>query len=94
MACGIAKERNLKTVQKRFGFRIANTAQAVLFGLMHGIPFGMASNSAGAFLLLTALPGFFGWFQGWLNEKRSGGSILPSWLLHGCMNFVTAVLSL
>ena len=84
----------LKTVRKRFGFRTGNAAQAVLFGLMHGIPFGLAAKSLGAFLLLTALPGLFGLFQGWLNEERCGGSILPSWLLHGCMNFITAVLSL
>ena len=84
----------LKRIRCRFGFPAANAAQAVLFGLMHGIPFGLAAKSAGAFLLLTALPGLFGAFQGWLNEKRCGGSILPSWLLHGCMNFATALLSL
>ena len=68
--------------------------QAVLFGLMHGIPFGLATKSVTVFLLLTVLPGLFGGYQGWLNEKRCGGSILPSWLLHGCMNFLTAVLTL
>lgn len=47
-----------------------------------------------AFLLLTLMPGLFGWYEGWLNEKRCGGSIVPSWLLHGCVNFVTGILSL
>lgn len=84
----------LKRMQERFGFKLANAVQALLFGLMHGLPFGLATKSMIVFLLLTALPGLFGAYQGWLNEKRCGGSILPSWLLHGCMNFVTAVLSL
>lgn len=84
----------LKLMQDRFGFRIANAIQAILFGLMHGLPFGLAAMSASAFLLLTALPGLVGAYQGLLNEKHCGGSILPSWLLHGCMNLLTAVLSL
>lgn len=84
----------LKRIQKRAGFMLGNTAQALLFGLMHGVPFALATKSLAAFLLLTLLPGLFGWYQGWLNEKRSAGSIIPSWLLHGCMNFLTGVLSL
>ena len=84
----------LKRIRNRFGFAAGNAVQAVLFGLMHGIPFGLVTKSVAVFLLLTAIPGLFGWYQGWLNEKQCGGSIIPSWLLHGCMNFVTAALSL
>ena len=84
----------LKRVQEKLGFAVGNTVQAVLFGLMHGIPFGIATKSVPAFLLLTLMPGLFGWYQGWLNEKQCGGSIVPSWVLHGCVNFVTAIMSL
>lgn len=84
----------LKRLQNRFCFAAGNAVQAVLFGLMHGIPFGLVTKSAAVFLLLTAIPGLFGWYQGWLNERQCGGSVIPSWLLHGCMNFLTAVLSL
>ena len=84
----------LKRIQNRTGFKMANAIQAILFGLMHGLPFGLATRSAGVSLLLTVLPGLFGAYQGWLNEKRCSGSILPSWLLHGFMNLTTAVLSL
>ena len=75
-------------------YYITTTVQAILFGLMHGIPFGLVTKSAAVFLLLTAISGLFGWYQGWLNESQCGGSVIPSWLLHGCMNFLTAVLSL
>lgn len=84
----------LKRIQSRFGFMTGNCVQALLFGLMHGIPFGLATNNALAFLLLTLIPGLFGWYQGWLNEKKCEGSIIPSWILHGCINLLTAVLSL
>ena len=84
----------LKRIQNRTGFKMANAIQAILFGLMHGLPFGLTTKSVGVFLLLTILPGLFGAYQGWLNEKRCNGSILPSWLLHSCMNLVTAMLSL
>ena len=84
----------LKRFQNRFGFMTGNIIQAMLFGLMHGIPFGLATQNAAALFLLTLIPGLFGWYQGWLNEKQCEGSIIPSWLLHGCMNLLTAGLSL
>ena len=84
----------LKRIQNRFGFMIGNCIQALLFGLMHGIPFGLVTKNVATFFLLTLIPGLFGWYQGWLNEKQCGGSIVPSWLLHSCMNLLTAILSL
>ena len=84
----------LKRIQNRFGFGCGNTVQALLFGLAHGIPFGLVTKSLAAFVLLTAVPSFIGGFQGWLNEKQCGGSVIPSWLMHGCVNFLTAALSL
>ena len=84
----------LKLIQKKAGFAAGNTVQALLFGLMHGIPFGIVTKSIPAFGLLTLLPGLFGWYQGWMNEKQCGGSIVPSWLVHGTVNFITAASSL
>ena len=84
----------LKRIQNKVGFIAGNSVQAFLFGLMHGIPFGLHTKSVLTFVLLTLLPGLFGWYQGWLNEKQCDGSIVPSWLLHGCINFITAAFSL
>ena len=84
----------LKRIKNKFGFGIGNLIQAVLFGLLHGIPFGMATQNILVTVLLTILPGAFGWYQGWLNEKRCGESIVSSWLLHGTMNFIVTCLSL
>lgn len=71
----------LKRIMSKFGFEAGNLLQAILFGLMHGLPFGLATHNITVTVLLTILPGAFGWFQGWLNEKRCGGSIVSSWLL-------------
>ena len=84
----------LKRISNKYGFPAGNTIQALLFGLLHGIPFGLVTKSIFTVILLTLLPGLFGLFQGWLNEKQCDGSIVPSWLLHGCINFLTGVLSL
>ncbi|HHU71316.1 MAG TPA: CPBP family intramembrane metalloprotease [Clostridiales bacterium] len=84
----------LKRIQGRFGFMAGNLVQAILFGLLHGVPFGLATQSIFVAVCMTILPGAFGWYQGWLNEKRCGGSIVSSWLLHGTMNFIVTCFSL
>lgn len=84
----------LKRISGKWGFTAGNIIQALLFGALHGVPFGLATQSIWITLIMTLLPGAFGWFQGWLNEKRAGGSIIPSWLLHGIINTVVAALSL
>lgn len=84
----------LKRIKNKFGFGIGNLIQAVLFGLLHGIPFGLATQNILVTVVLTILPGAFGWYQGWLNEKRCGESIVSSWLLHGTMNFIVTCISL
>ena len=84
----------LKRFGEKFGFITGNIMQAILFGMMHGIPFGLATHNIPVAIVMTILPGAFGWFQGWVNEKRCDGSIIPSWLLHGIINTIVATLSL
>ena len=84
----------LKRISSKWGFAIGNTVQAILFGAVHGIPFGIATHKIFVTIMLTLLPGMLGWYQGWLNEKRCGESIIPSWLLHGTINAIVAGLSL
>lgn len=80
-----------KRLISKCGFAIGNTVQALVFGLLHGLPIGLASGNIWAAISLTLLPGAMGWFQGWMNEKRFSGSILPSWMLHSLMNIVSAL---
>lgn len=78
-----------KRLISRFGFGIGNTVQALLFGLIHGIPIGLAVGNVWVLILVTLLPGAIGWFQGWMNEKYSSGSIVPSWGFHALSNFLS-----
>ena len=84
----------MKRISDRFGFVSADTIQALLFGLLHGIPFGLLTDNVLVGVIMTLLPGAIGCFLGWLNEKRCAGSIVPSWLLHGFINVLTAAMSL
>lgn len=80
-----------KRLIKKLGFALGNTLQALAFGLLHGIPFGLTTGNWAVFLLLVLLPGTIGWLQGWMNEKKSSGSILPSWITHSLMNLAASL---
>ncbi len=82
-----------KRLTNRFGFTVGNTAQAILFGLLHGLPFGFATGNAAVTILLIMLPGSIGWVEGWLNEKYASGSIVPSWIMHAILNILSALSS-
>ena len=60
---------------EKFKFSLGNLMQAFLFGLMHGILMFQVTGMLGA-IVLALLTGTIGWFEGYLNEKQSGGSIL------------------
>lgn len=84
----------LKRVASKWGFVLGNIVQALLFGLLHGVPFGLMSGKVFVAVIMTILPGAMGWYMGWMNEKRYGGSIFPSWLVHGIMNFAITCINL
>ncbi|MCQ2494315.1 MAG: CPBP family intramembrane metalloprotease [Lachnospiraceae bacterium] len=84
----------LKRIQNKFGFAAGNVIQALAFGLMHGVPFGIATHNIGVTILLTILPGMLGFFMGWLNEKKFAGSVVPGWILHGVTNAIVTIISL
>jgi hypothetical protein len=88
------KIKGLWKVSGSVGSGKTTIGEAILFGLLHGVPFGLATQSIFVAVCMTILPGAFGWYQGWLNEKRCGGSIVSSWLLHGTMNFIVTCFSL
>ena len=84
----------LKVLSGKMGAAAANIVQALLFGAMHGVPIFLKTQNAAALVLLTVLPACVGWVLGWLDEKKNGGSIIPSWILHGTINLITALMSI
>jgi len=84
----------LKRVKSKFGLICGITVQALIFGLLHGVPFGMATHNVWVTVALTVLPGALGWYQGWLNETNFKGSIFPSWIMHALVNVLVGCSSL
>lgn len=82
-----------KRLINKFGFVVGNSIQAICFGLLHGVPFFMATNNVAVLILVTLLPTAVGFFMGYLNEKMSEGSIIPSWITHGLLNILSALVS-
>ncbi|WP_061593464.1 CPBP family intramembrane glutamic endopeptidase [Streptococcus gordonii] len=81
---------------KRFSvclpFGVANTIQAALFGLLHGLMF-ISEVSWLQTLLIILCTGGIAAYLGFVNEKKSGGSILASWIMHALANVITGMLS-
>lgn len=82
-----------KRIANKFGFAIGNTIQAILFGSLHGIMLFPAVG-IGKSIIIIIFTGGIGWIMGYINERQSDGSILPSWCLHGIGNTISSILSL
>ncbi|MEK5033195.1 CPBP family intramembrane glutamic endopeptidase [Paenibacillus sp. FSL R7-0302] len=73
------------------GFTAGNSVQAALFGCLHGAMFFSHAGCLNA-LIITLFTAVIGWFMGYINEKLAGGSIVPSWIMHGLANLFTAMM--
>ena len=82
----------LKRLASRLSFVVANTIQATLFGLLHGLMF-IAVLSWQQTLLIILCTGGIAAYMGFVNEKKSEGSILSSWIIHALANVVVGSLS-
>lgn len=83
----------LKRIANRWGFTTANIIQAVIFGILHGAMFFPLVGVLKAGIII-AFTGGIGWCMGYVNEKKAGGSIVPSWLIHGIANLFSASMSM
>ena len=82
----------LKRLSGKIGFTVSNALQSIIFGLMHGALFFTAAGVVKA-ILIVVFTGAIGWCMGYVNEKKSGGSILPSWCIHAAANTFSGICS-
>lgn len=82
----------LKRLQGVFGFLYGNTIQALLFGLVHGVLFFYIADVFIA-LVATVFTVSIAWGMGYVNEKKAGGSILPSWIIYCVSNVFSGICS-
>lgn len=80
----------LKRLTNKFGFNIANFTQALLFGLLHGVMFFVIVGAVKTTIIII-FTGAIAWFMGYINEKNSSGSILPSWIIHTVSNLFAGI---
>ena len=82
-----------KRLINKFGLNTGNLLQAALFGLLHGAMVISITSIFGA-IVVTLITGMAGYLMGYINENLSKGSIVPSWLLHGCTNLVASLVAM
>ena len=82
----------LKRLANKTGFTEANIFQALIFGVIHGAMFFSLTGPVKAVLIIL-FTGIIGWFMGYINEKKAGGSIMPSWMIHSIANIFSGICS-
>lgn len=80
----------LKRLQHRLAFKVANTLQAIVFGLLHGVMFVSVTGLLKAFVIVL-LTSAIAALMGSINEQKAGGSIYPSWIIHAVSNIVSGL---
>lgn len=83
----------LKRLSNKFGFRIANVIQSIIFGLLHGIMFFGLVGVVKAIIIIL-FTGIVAYAMGYVNEKKSNGSILPSWFIHALSNIFASIIAM
>lgn len=80
-----------KKLFKSWGFVLGNLAQALIFWIMHLLIFRLITGGWFNFPQLMALVTSFGLglVFGYSNYRNDGKSILPSWILHGAVNYAS-----
>lgn len=80
----------LKRLASKLGFTKANFIQGLLFGLLHGVMFFPLVGSLKTILIIL-LTSLIALLMGYINEKLSDGSIIPSWIIHATSNFIAGI---
>ena len=82
----------LKRLVNHMPFFFANTIQAIAFGLIHGILF-VSLVSIEITLFITLSTGVIAAYLGFVNEKKAGGSIFTSWIIHALANIFSGIVA-
>ena len=80
----------LKRLANKLGFTKANFIQGLLFGILHGVMFFPLVGNLKSILIIL-MTGFIALAMGYINEKLSGGSIIPSWIIHAISNLIAGL---
>lgn len=76
-----------KRLISKFGFKVGNTLQAIVFMLPHIVTFSKVNSFENVLLCINSA--VMGFAFGYITEKKASGSILPTILLHGLVNIIS-----
>ena len=82
----------LKRLVNHMPFVFANTIQAIAFGLLHGVLFASVVSLEVTFFIIF-FTGAIAAYLGFVNEKKAGGSILTSWIIHALANILSGLVA-
>ena len=82
----------LKRMANHMPFVFANTIQAFAFGLLHGVFFASVVSLDVTFFIIF-FTGAIAVYLGFVNEKKAGGSILTSWIIHALANILSGLVA-
>lgn len=74
----------------KFGEKIGNTVQAIIFGMVHTA--ALPDKNIFAILIVVLLTGGIGYVLGWLSSKKVQGSILYGWVIHATVNILSPII--
>lgn len=83
----------LKRLSNKFGFKIANVIQSIIFGLLHGVMFFSLIGIVKSIIIIL-FTGVVAYAMGYINEKKANGSILPSWFIHALSNIFASIIAM
>ena len=82
----------LKRLVNHMPFVFVNTIQAIAFGLLHGVLFASVVSLEVTFFIIF-FTGAIAAYLGFVNEKKAGGSILTSWIIHALANILSGLVA-
>ena len=82
----------LKRMANHTPFVFANTIQAITFGLLHGILFASVVSLEVTFFIIF-FTGAIAAYLGLVNEKKAGGSIFTSLIIHAVANIFSGIVA-
>lgn len=78
-----------KRISNKFGEKIGNIVQALIFGTIHIL--ALPNKNIIAILTIVLLTGGVGYALGWLSLKKAQGSILYGWAIHATVNILSSI---
>lgn len=74
----------------KMAFPLANFIQSLCFALIHSFMFFKLLD-IGSTIMITMFIFGIAYGMGYINEKKTQGSIVPSWLIHAAANIFSGI---